>query len=279
MPEQTITKARIVEDLRENLGVREGDRIAVHSSMKSLGRVTGGPVTLIEALIEAIGGPEQGTLLMPCFTLPVEPCDVRNTPCRLGLVPETFRTYPGVRLSQNHTHRVAVFGKDAESIAACHIGTLPLGIGSPFHELAKRGGSIIHIGCDFRSCSLIHVAEYLYPFPFHSAQIAYPEYNRTITLICEDGSRILCPPIDNPGDSAGFCALQTEMDSAGLILHGRVGEAHSMKIRGLDILAMAFNLFSKDPAALLCKDPECPVCPHKRRIVETWNEAPTQHRI
>jgi aminoglycoside 3-N-acetyltransferase len=265
---RTVTRAEIERDLQANLGLRPGDRIAVHSSMKSLGRVEGGPVALIEALLSAIGGPAQGTLLMPCFNKPLDEVDAVHTPCRLGLVPETFRTYPGVRHSNNHTHRVAAIGREAARLAACHEGTSPLGRGSPFHEFARLGGDILHIGCHLTSCSLIHVAEYLMPLPFHAAQIAYPDYAKTITLVRTDGRREQRPPIDNPGDSAAFGVVQEALERYGLIRHGRVGQAECMRIRGLDLLATAVDLLAADPAALLCRNPRCPVCPAKRRIVE-----------
>ena len=267
---EKITQSRIVADLRDNLGVRDGDQIAVHSSLKAVGLVEGGPATLIAALIEAVGGVERGTVLMPCFVKPADVIDLNNTPTWVGLVAETFRTWPGVHLSRNHTHRVAIVGRDAETIAACHVGTSPLGAGSPFHELAKRGGAVLHIGCNFCSSSIIHVAEHLFPLPFNEQQITWPDYNRNITLVCEDGSRIVCPPIDNPGDSGGFLPLQDYMDRFGLIRHGQVGQAHAMRVRGLDMLAMAFDLLRRDPAALLCHQPGCPVCPPKRAIAEAW---------
>jgi len=265
--EEKLTTARITRELQENLGLRAGDRIGVHSSLKSLGRVADGPTGLIDALVDAVGGPQRGTVLMPCFTQPLSECNVLNTPCRLGLVPETFRTYPGVKLSQNHTHRVAVCGKDAAAIAASHVGKSPLGAGSPFHELAKRGGWIVLIGCDFSSCSTIHVAEYIYPLPYNSAQFTCTGYDRTVTLVCEDGSRLVCPPIDNPGDSGGFLALQNEMEHYGLILHGRVGKAECMKVRGLDLLAMALEMLARDPVSLLCESPKCSVCSAKRKFM------------
>jgi aminoglycoside 3-N-acetyltransferase len=269
---EKITQSRIVADLRANLGLADGDRIAVHSSLKSLGLVEGGPATLIAALIEAVGGLDRGTVLMPCFVRPADVIDVLHTPTSLGLVPETFRTWPGVRLSRNHTHRVAVIGRDADAIAACHIGASPLGAGSPFHELAKRGGTVVHIGCNFCSSSLIHVAEHLYPLPFNAHQVTFPDYNRDITLICQDGSRVVCPPIDNPGDSNGFGVLQEHMERYGLILHGRVGHAECMRARGLDMIAMAIDLMHRDPAALLCHSPNCAVCPAKRAIAEEWRK-------
>jgi aminoglycoside 3-N-acetyltransferase len=245
--------------------------------MKSLGQVSGGPVAVIEALIEAVGA-DRGTIAFACFTKPLDVVDVLRTPCSTGLLAEAFRMFPGVALSQCHTHRVGVYGNDAANIAACHVGTSPLGRSSPLHEIAKRGGSVIHIGCDMRSCSLVHVAEAIFPLPYN--HVTWPGYDKPITLICPDGRRIICPPKDNPGDSAGFLKLQEEMDRHGLIRRGRVGPALCLKARGLDILAVAMEMMSRDPAILLCDNPKCPVCPKKRRIAAAigWRQARRRRR-
>ncbi|MBA3710440.1 MAG: AAC(3) family N-acetyltransferase [Planctomycetes bacterium] len=259
------TRSDLVRGLRDALGLSAGDLIAVHSSMKSLGPVHGGASTVIAALLEAVEAPACGTVLMPCFTHPLDEVDVARTPCRLGLIPETFRTWPGVRLSDNHTHRVAVFGREAEAIAASHVGTAPLGPGSPLHQLALRGGSVIHLGCDFRSCSLIHVAEFLAPLPFHAAGIAYPDWDKDIVMIRGDGTRVVCPPIDNPGDSAGFLVVQRDLERRGLLHRADVGSAACLRARGSDILDSALAILAEDPLALLCADHACPVCGRKRQ--------------
>ena len=86
---EKITQSRLVRDLRDNLGLRDGDQIAVHSSMKSLGVVEGGPATVIAALIEAVGGPGRGTVLMPCF---VKPADVIDESAGLNRVATPVRS-------------------------------------------------------------------------------------------------------------------------------------------------------------------------------------------
>lgn len=264
MDKISVDRQRIVDDLRSNLGVKDGDIIGVHSSLKSIGVVEGGPDTFIEALIEAVGGVEKGTVVMPCFNNPLDVVDLRTTPCRLGLVPETFRTFPGVMRSVNQTHSVAAIGKDAKTIVDCHEGKTPLGVGSPFHQLAKMGGDIIHIGCDMSTCSLIHVAECVVKSPY--LHIAYSGYDKVIKVITEDGREIDFEPRENPGCSRNFTVVQDEMDKRGLLLKGMVGMAESIKAAGADILATTVDLLEADPAALLC---ECPVCAKRRRAIKS----------
>ena len=73
---------KICKDLHA-LGVRAGDTILVHSSLKSLGPVPGGAETVIQGLLKALG--DDGTLLFPAFSFstvnlknPV--FDVKNSP-------------------------------------------------------------------------------------------------------------------------------------------------------------------------------------------------------
>ena len=57
-----VTKADIVAGLQE-IGLKEGDTVIVHTSLSSIGYVCGGAQTVIEALIEVVG--ENGTIMMP----------------------------------------------------------------------------------------------------------------------------------------------------------------------------------------------------------------------
>lgn len=52
-------KGQLVAQLR-SLGVREGDLLMVHSSLRAIGPVAGGPATLLDALLDCLGA--QGTL-------------------------------------------------------------------------------------------------------------------------------------------------------------------------------------------------------------------------
>ena len=105
--EQTIGK--IKADLQE-LGVKNGDNLLVHSSLRSLGKVEGGAETVIRGMLEALGG--EGTLLFPALSYvavnaanPV--FDVRNTPSCVGALPEYFRTRPGTVRSLHPTHSMS----------------------------------------------------------------------------------------------------------------------------------------------------------------------------
>jgi aminoglycoside 3-N-acetyltransferase len=57
-----VTYQRLVEDLRR-LGIPEGRPIIIHSSLSALGWVAGGPIAVVDALVDAFG--PTTTLVMP----------------------------------------------------------------------------------------------------------------------------------------------------------------------------------------------------------------------
>lgn len=60
-----VTRGTIAAGLRE-LGVRSDDTLLVHSSLSSLGWVCGGPVAVVQGLLDALG--PDGTLVVPTQT-------------------------------------------------------------------------------------------------------------------------------------------------------------------------------------------------------------------
>lgn len=95
-PDQVLTRQQLA-DAFAGLGIQQGDAVILHSSFKSLGTVDGGPNTVIDALLDAVGS--QGHLLVPTFTysLPmwhIEPFDPKTSKARVGVIPEVFRQRP-----------------------------------------------------------------------------------------------------------------------------------------------------------------------------------------
>src|SRR5690348_6415032 len=114
------TRLSLAEDFWR-LGVNAGMTLIVHSSLKALGWVCGGPVAVVQALMDAVG--ETGTLVVPTQTTdysdptywsnPPVPSswwatikeqmpafDPRITPSsHMGAIAETLRTWPAARRS------------------------------------------------------------------------------------------------------------------------------------------------------------------------------------
>lgn len=164
-----VTKEDIVVGLHA-LGIEPGRGVMVHSSLKSFGRVVGGPQAVIEALFEVIT--PEGTLLMPSFNQgrPFrkggEDCfDVRRTPTVNGSIPDLFWRMPGVYRSFNPTHAFAAWGKNAERYTKYHHRTLTLGSESPLGLLYKDDGYGLLIGVDYKVNTFHHTVEVMLGAP------------------------------------------------------------------------------------------------------------------
>ncbi|EIF4311729.1 AAC(3) family N-acetyltransferase [Salmonella enterica subsp. enterica serovar Infantis] len=75
---QPATRASLARQMREN-GLTLGGTVLVHSSLSSLGWVAGGPVAVIQALLDCVG--PQGTIVMPTHSGDLtDPADWRSPP-------------------------------------------------------------------------------------------------------------------------------------------------------------------------------------------------------
>lgn len=177
---EPLTKRGIVEALR-GLGLRRGDSVLVHSSLSALGWVVGGPVAVIDALLEVLG--ERGTLVMPTHTSEnTEPSrwahppipeawwpvvreqmpafDPRKTPSRgMGVIPECFRAYPGVVRSHHPIASFAARGPAAASIVAEHSLSGMFDDESPLGALYRLGARVLLLGVGHDSNTSLHLAE------------------------------------------------------------------------------------------------------------------------
>ncbi|MCJ7551182.1 MAG: AAC(3) family N-acetyltransferase [Anaerolineae bacterium] len=161
--------AQIAEDLLRT-GVREGGVLLVHSSLSAMGHVPGGPETVIEGLLRALG--PEGTLVMPGLsyehvTRKQPYFDIRRTPSNVGVIPESFRQRAGTRRSMHPTHSVCAVGKRAAELLNGHAqDSTPCGPNSPFHRLPTVGGQILMLGCGLRPSTSMHAIEELAQPPY-----------------------------------------------------------------------------------------------------------------
>lgn len=175
------TRKTIAEDLR-NLGVKEGMTVLVHSSLKSIGWISGGEVAVIQALMDVVT--EEGTIIMPTQsgalgdpslwenppvpkswiniikeTMPAY--DERISPTRgMGKIVEVFRTFPDVIRSSHPHHSFAAWGKHKSQIINNHSIDYSLGENSPLARIYDLDGFILLIGVDYDNNTSWHLAEY-----------------------------------------------------------------------------------------------------------------------
>jgi aminoglycoside 3-N-acetyltransferase len=240
MPQESgepITRARIGADLRR-LGLDGGDIVLVHSSLRTLGWVCGGPVAAVQALLDVVG--PQGTLVAPTHTgensdpkgwvnppvpeswwpvirehLPAyDPAVTRSY--RVGVLPEVVRTWPGaVRSDHPHTSFAAV-GPAAAELMAGHELDCQLGEASPLAALERADAKVLMLGAGFDSCTTFHLAEYRVP------GLPVSEFG---TAIHTPQGRQWVSYTDVKIDSDDFAALGEAFEQTGTVRHGQIGAA------------------------------------------------------
>ena len=261
---RTVTKEGINHDLKQ-IGLGKGDSVFVHSSMKSMGFVRGGPRAVINAFLEVLEA--TGALMVPTFTFEnFQPVfDLENTPSEMGLITETLRQREDSIRSIHPRHSVSVIGQGAKGLVQDHLYAGSLGVGSPLDKLSKRGGHILLLGVGHDVNSIIHLAEvyadvpYLYSwespdFP-HTARVKYDGHEREVSLA------------PSPGCSEGFGKIEPALRSRGIIMDGKIGEARSQLMNAQDVVDTAVELLNNNPEALLCDDDDCYSCREKKKSV------------
>ena len=162
------TRTQIIEDLYR-LGVKPGDVMLMHSSMKSL-QTTETPEYVLDSIQEALG--ENGTLCLPALSYATvnqeNPYwDYYKTPACVGLLPETFRHLPNVYRSLCPTHSVCARGKLGREITlGQEKDDTPVGINSPYRRLPALHGKILMLGCTMAPMTFMHGMEEMAKLPY-----------------------------------------------------------------------------------------------------------------
>ena len=163
-----VNREQIATGLRD-MGVVEGDILFIHSSLKSLGYVEGGPKAVIEGLLDAVG--PEGTLILPTYYMPggsiLGTCqmegyvfDPRVHGTNMGALPEAFLQFDGVQRSIHPTHSVSAIGKHARYLTeAHHLAPSVFGSGSPWQRFHELNGKVLGIGISMGPVTFYHLVE------------------------------------------------------------------------------------------------------------------------
>ncbi|GAA1766217.1 AAC(3) family N-acetyltransferase [Luedemannella helvata] len=237
-PSVPVTVASLVDDLR-GLGVRAGSTLLLHSSLKGIGFVVGGPQAVVHALLDALG--PDGTLVVPTHTpdntdpagwqhppvpeswwAPIRSSapgfDPALTPSRwMGVLAETVRTWPGAVRSAHPCVSFAALGRHAEEITAGHRVDDALGETSPLGAVYRLDGSVLLLGCGHDSNTSLHLAEWRQPDP--------PRGHRGAAVRRPDGSAEWVTWVDVLENEEVFADLGADLEATGAVTVGRVGLA------------------------------------------------------
>lgn len=223
------------------LGVRRGDILLVHSSMKAIGWVPGGSLAVVHALLDAVG--PAGTLVVPTQTSensdpagwsrPPVPkhwwpviraespgFDPARSPSHgMGAVAEQVRTWPGARRSAHPQTSFAALGPHAAEIVAVHDRDSQCGERSPLATLERIGAKVLLMGAGFESCTAFHLAEYRTP--------GSPVITHAAAVLAADGAREWVTFDDLELDEDDFGLIGAQLIAEHAVSSGKVGAAES----------------------------------------------------
>jgi aminoglycoside 3-N-acetyltransferase len=249
--EQQDTIQRIADDMLA-LGVPAGCSLLVHSSLSALGYVEGGPETVIQGILKALG--PEGTLLIPALSYEIvtrkNPVfDIRKTPSNIGRIPEYFRKREGTRRSLHPTHSVCAVGPQTSAFLDKHgKDSTPCGAHSPFRALRDLGGYILMLGCGLKPNTSMHGIEELTEPPYLFAEpIIY-------LLTLADGKRVskMYTPHSFRGWEQRYDRVGRYLSPPGL-RQGKVLDAHSHLIDAAKLWDAVYDVMQRDPLAFVAQ--------------------------
>lgn len=255
------TRDSLAAQLRE-AGLRPGSTVLVHTSLSALGWIAGGPVAVIQALLDSVG--PDGLVAMPAHSsdltdptlwqAPKVPAawletlrrgmpayDPAITPTRgMGAVAELFRTWPGVRRSQHPTCSFSASGPRAAEITAGHQLEDPFGDTSPLAKLLAADADILLLGVGFDVCTMLHLAE----------QRAWPERPKQpeASPVLEHGQRVW-QRYEQPAllDPEHFVPVGQSLIDRGLAVRFALGAGRGLRVSARVAIDHALDLWRGAP--------------------------------
>lgn len=233
-------------------GIRKGDNVLVHSSLSKMGYIDGGPQTVVDSLLQAVGA--EGNVLMPnspnasyqldyirtlyCF-------DVVQDKSMLGAITEVFRTHPEAIRSCHPTEPVSCVGPDAAYFVGSHFGEeTPYTENSPFYKVAEKKGKILMIGVTLDNAGTnLHTLEdaikdFKYP-------IYYPELFEVNVKFPDGNMRSMKTRVHDPEWSKKRKCddLIPLFEKYGALEHIKIGDADALLFDARKMLDTMINLY------------------------------------
>jgi aminoglycoside 3-N-acetyltransferase len=242
------------------LGIQAGSRFVVHSSLRAVGPLPGGPAALVQELVDAVG--PEGLVVAPTFTYDTERFDPASTPGRTGALGEALRQRPDAVRSLHPFYSVAAVGANARELCAGHALVEATGLDSPLDRLA-RDGDVLLLGVGHVANTTGHVGEFHADAPY--LDIPFDPDWPVAAEVDRGADGVLRVSYDRfPGCSRAFGVLEASLRARDAIRDGLVGRAIVQLMPGAAVVEETAKLVRADPTALLCTDASCFRCSRAR---------------
>ena len=179
-----FSRAQLADGFRA-LGIKPGDTVMAHASVRAVGEIAGGPDQIHLALKDALTA--EGTLLMYAACpdhydevgrgfhdeekereilekLPAWDALTARSARDNGTLVEFFRTSPGTVVN-DHAARFAAWGKQAGYLFSSQPWSYAFGHGSALERFVQLDGKILLIGSDHDAVTFLHYAEHIVDIP------------------------------------------------------------------------------------------------------------------
>lgn len=249
-----LARAQLDEALQD-VGVRQGDGLLVHSALQLLGRPKGGLQMVLDAMQAAIGS--QGTLAVPAFAFTFhlgQDFDAVNTPSKgMGVFSEFVRQQPAARRTRHPMQSLAVIGAHAENLAARDTLSA-FDDGSAFDRMLLLDFKLLLLGADIQAASIVHYSEQRAAVPYRywkdfTGQVKFDDewHTRTYRMFVRDLE--VDPQLK-------LAPIQTVLQAKGLWHSSKLnfGEISCCTLR--DFVAAADSFLAADPWALVANKPK-----------------------
>ena len=265
-----MNQAAIATGLR-SLGIRAGDVVFFHSSLRSFGHVDGGADAVVDAFLQVVGA--DGLVIVPTLTgtfADSEPkgqvFDPDETPSRVGRITEALRRRPEARRSRHPTHSIAAIGSRAAELVAGHEHGSTFARDGPYGRYVAWGARILFLGVDLRVNTTTHAVEDWLDLPYMQNEVALVKG--------PDGRPVRVPVTKSPMGCRDFYRRGSKQDAAlfgsGIVGQGYIGPCQVLTMGARDCCRVLTTSLACDPTLLLCDRPDCPFCSRWRGPTTDW---------
>lgn len=256
IPTKQVTKEILIQDLQD-IGLTNGDTVAVTAEYGKIGNILGGPMIVLDSLLEVLGS--NGTLMMnsdpelspsPSFLNWDHVFNYESSPATTGFLPELLRHRKGSLRSRHPATSVIVTGKHSEYLINRHDqNSNPY---EPYFRLAQLNGKYLSIGLNDRLLSIRHAAQMLAGL-YHQIPTYYATQYQNNSGQTEVFTEKWACPTNLP-------TLVPLIEKKGIIKRGKIGRAHSLIGNAHEIIFETSELLRKNPELNLCNKVGCLWC-------------------
>lgn len=176
---RVVTKSNLIKIFKK-LGIKEGDDILLHTSMRNFGYFVNGPYDILNSIYDIINL-KKGTLLIPTHTGQMSNPKYWKDKVNYKIIKDNINEYDSnltlprnrglvsllplidkrFKRSSHPLNSISAIGKKSRFYTSKHPFEYPEGYNSPIWRLYKKKAFTLLFGVDLKSCSSIHLAEYI----------------------------------------------------------------------------------------------------------------------